>query len=96
VRQVCVSPGVICAGGDYLGLCKLLVNNECACDGYGAKEGKGCLSVVFKKNDGSAVCFKARFTRSKTPAGSNKRKSSDTGPAASKKRSKSNPPAEAP
>jgi len=31
------------------------------------------------KRDGSAVSFRARFTRSKQPAASNKRKSSDTG-----------------
>jgi len=60
------------------------------------KKGKAEKSVVFKKKDGSAVSFKARYSRSKTPAASNMNKSSDTASAASNKRSKPNPPAEAP
>jgi len=41
------------------------------------KKAKAAKSVVFKKKDGSSVSFKACYTRSKQPAASNKRKSSD-------------------
>ena len=51
------------------------------------KKAKAGKSMVFKKKDGSSVSFKASYTRSKQPAAA---------AATSKKRSKPNPPAEAP